>query len=657
MDLRTASRTATAVRLAAVLAAALSVLAVVAHLLTDAGDRSTALRTPEATLGPALAVAGALLVRRARRLPGLLLLIGLACSTYAASAAVTGWTGGRGAVGAPAAWLAAWTWVAAFPLLVVLLPLLFPDGRLPSSRWRPVLVLGGSVVGLLCVLAALAPGEVASTGVANPLGVDALAGARSAASAVLGGGLLLLAVAGLASLVVRRRAADTVVRQQVSWFGWGLAVVVVASFATDGWLLHLLSLALPAAVAVAVVRYRLYGIDVLVDRTLVGAVLLGGAALVYAAVVGWAGAVLGEQGAVPGFLGAAAVAVLFAPARRRVQLAVDRMLHGRRGDPYALLTELAAGLQDARSPRSALQSLVAGIADGLRLPLVAVRVDLPGGGAVVEQAGDARPVAHEVPLVWHGAPLGVLCAAARPGSDDLDAVDRRVLADLAGQVAAVAYALRLSADLESSRQELVTGIAEERRRLRRDLHDGLGPQLAGVALGLTTAERALRRDDAARAAGLLEAARSQLEGGVAEVRRLVHGLRPPALDDVGLLDALRTTGPAAAGLDVTVEGLGDLAALPAGVEVAAYRIAQEALTNVVRHSGATRARVVLRAGDDALEVEVVDDGTGIPAQRTAGVGLVSMRERAEELGGGCTVEPVDGGGTRVLARLPLGVPA
>jgi signal transduction histidine kinase len=403
------------------------------------------------------------------------------------------------------------------------------------------------------------------------------------------------------------------------------------------------------------VRWRLYGIEALVDRTLAGAVLVAGAAVLYSAVVGWAGAVSGRQGAVPGFVGAVAVALLFAPARRRVETAVDRMLHGRRADPYALLTDVAASLQSSRSPRAALQQVTREVRDALRLPAVELRVLLPDGGEVVERAGDPdRPVPHAVDLRWHGEPLGLLAVAARPGEDELEPPDRRLLGQLAGQLAAVAYALRLTADLEDGRRALVEGVAEERRRLRRDLHDGLGPQLAAVALGVSTAERALARADADRAAALLRGARDQLEGGVAEVRRLVHGLRPPALDDLGLLDALRTTGPAASGeLAVRFAVDGDLTGLPAAVEVAAYRIVQEALTNVLRHADVTAATVRLAVVDGALEVAVEDAGRGVPAQRTPGVGTTSMRERAEELGGTCELSPAPGGGTVVRSRLPL----
>jgi two-component system NarL family sensor kinase len=379
----------------AALSVLLSLTTVVLHLLTPLADRSSALSTPEATAGPALAVTGALLLRHAPvlRLPGLLLGIGLSASVYAAASAAAAGTRGEGLLGGLAAWLAAWTWASTFPALAVLLPLVFPDGRLPSPRWRPALVAGSAVVGAVCLVAALAPGPVAGLeGVDNPLGLEALRPVRRPVQGLLAVALPVLALTGLASLVARWRAADVTQRRQIGWFGYGLAVTVVAAFVTSGWLLHLLSLALPVGIAVAVVRWRLYGIEALVDRTLAGAVLVGGAAVLYTAVVGWAGAVLGRHGAVPGFAGAVAVALLFAPARRRVEVGVDRMLHGRRADPFALLTDVAASLQGSRSPRAALQQVTREVREALRLPAVELRVSLPDGGAVVERR--ASPTAR-----------------------------------------------------------------------------------------------------------------------------------------------------------------------------------------------------------------------------------------------------------------------
>jgi len=221
-------------------------------------------------------------------------------------------------------------------------------------------------------------------------------------------------------------------------------------------------------------------------------------------------------------------------------------------------------------------------------------------------------------------------------------------------------ALKLSADLQRSRERLVEAREEERRRLRRDLHDGLGPQLSSQALTIDAVRALMRRDPDAAEALLLDL-KADAQAAVTDIRRLVYGLRPPALDDLGLLGALRESAAqySAKGLGVLVEGPERLLPLPAAVEVAVYRIAQEALTNVARHAGANTCTVYLALGGArVLCLEVRDDGDGIPDPQThssvrAGLGLTSMRERATELGGSLVVEPLPEGGTRVRATLPL----
>nr|WP_246304771.1 sensor histidine kinase [Nocardioides thalensis] len=222
------------------------------------------------------------------------------------------------------------------------------------------------------------------------------------------------------------------------------------------------------------------------------------------------------------------------------------------------------------------------------------------------------------------------------------------------QAAAAARAAQLSDQLQASRERIVTAVEDERRRLRNELHDGLGPTLAAIASRIDTARITAQRAPT-EADHALAAARGDISGLLAEVRRLVHGLRPPALDDVGLAGALRQQAdrirtPA---LSVTVDVAADLGPLPAAAEVAAFRIASEALTNAVRHSGAGHAHVRIDVRDQELVVEVADDGVGIGPDSLAGVGLSSMRERARELGGRCTVESSAAGGTRVTAHLPI----
>jgi signal transduction histidine kinase len=229
-----------------------------------------------------------------------------------------------------------------------------------------------------------------------------------------------------------------------------------------------------------------------------------------------------------------------------------------------------------------------------------------------------------------------------------------VLDDLARQVGAAVHAVRLSTDLQHSRERLVTAREEERRRLGRELHDGLGPQLAGLTMKVEAARELIAsRPD--RAETLLLGLADQAEAAVADLRRMAYLLRPPALDTLGLLEALRSHA-AQQPLDVRVIAPPDLPPLPAAVEVAVYRIAVEALRNVVRHAGARRCSVLLAIGAGGLTLEVVDDGRGLAPGVAGGVGLSSMRERAAELGGRGTVEPGPGGGTRVVAELPCVLP-
>jgi signal transduction histidine kinase len=239
------------------------------------------------------------------------------------------------------------------------------------------------------------------------------------------------------------------------------------------------------------------------------------------------------------------------------------------------------------------------------------------------------------------------------------------VAEIARQAGVALHAVRLTAEVQRSREQLVETREEERRRVHRDLHDGLGPALAGMVMQLDLAAR-LTQVDAEGADAVLRAVRGEAQEAIADIRRLVYDLRPPALDELGLLGAIAqqasrfTTSTGAGGdarpLLVDVEVVGDVGMLPAAVEVAAYRIALEAMTNVARHAGATRCHVRL-SFEDSLELEVTDDGLGLAGDAEAHVGLGSMRERARELGGVCLVEATPDGGTRVFARLPLPTPS
>jgi signal transduction histidine kinase len=260
---------------------------------------------------------------------------------------------------------------------------------------------------------------------------------------------------------------------------------------------------------------------------------------------------------------------------------------------------------------------------------------------------------QSLPVFYQGETVGQLVLAPRAGEAQVTRADRRLLEDLAQHAGVIAHAVRLTTDLRRSRERIVVAREEERRRLRRDLHDGLGPMLASLTLTLAAAREYLPHDPTTTDS-LLQALASQVQGAVTDIRRLVYELRPPALDDLGLVGALReqTARSAPRGLQVCLDAPVPVDPLPAAVEVAAYRITVEALTNVVRHAQATSCMITVRREDD-LVIEIADDGRGIPAEASRGIGLHSMRERAEELGGHCTIVSPPGEGTRVTVCLPI----
>ncbi|MGP3916877.1 sensor histidine kinase [Nonomuraea sp. 10N515B] len=663
-------------RLVSALAVAAALAAVALPVLTGADYLERLMGTPEAVLAPAYAAAGAWLAghERARRIGLLLVTISAFAGCYVLSLSFTAWSDAAGLdtrllgldprpLAGAAAWLTTWCWIPPLGLVAVLLPLLLPEGRPLAGWWsRLPRVAAGLVIGAT-VVAAVTPRELGFASVPeNPLGIEAIEPVVLPVGLALLGGCVALMLLGLASLVVRFRRADGVERRQIAWIGYGVAATVVATAVAPWWVRALAVLLIPSCIVVAALRYRLYDIDVLVNRTLVAGVLLSGAALVYAAVVGWAGSVLGETSRATAFTAAFTIALLFHPARVRVQRAIDRLLYGDRADPHVLFLRVDAAVRGAGSPRQALRDAATAVALGLRLRGVAVSVRMPDGPDVETSTGhlDLR-FAGSFPLELHGETVGVLHAMPRTGSTILDPQDRVVLAALTGPLASTAQAVRLTHHLERSRDRLVTTREEERRRLRRDLHDGLGPQLAAIAMTVDTAGSVLGRGDTGRTARLIGAAADQTAEAIADVRRLVRGLRPPALDELGLVGALTSGLAAAATVDtdevpsITVHAeLGSSLELPAAVEVAAYRIVQEAVSNALRHGGPRQVTVTLREAGDDLAVSVTDDGTGFdPAVNRAGVGMASMRERAAELGGTVRLDSAPGKGTTVAALLPL----
>jgi signal transduction histidine kinase len=296
------------------------------------------------------------------------------------------------------------------------------------------------------------------------------------------------------------------------------------------------------------------------------------------------------------------------------------------------------------------------IADALRLPYVAVEPAEPVAGLAAVHGSPAAGVALRLPLVHGGEVVGTLILGARAHGEALGEADRRLLEDFVRQAAAAVSGVALAGEVQRSRERLVSAREEERRRLSGDLHDGLGPTLAGAILTIEAARGLVGRDPKV-VDELLDRAAASIETTVADVRRLVYGLRPPALDQLGLIGAIREQAAtlSAGGesrLVCNVVAPDPMPPLPAAVEVAVFRIAQEALTNLARHAQARTARVLITI-DEVLHLEIRDDGVGLPAERHAGVGLTSMRERAAELGGDFAIDSAPRRGTTVSVRLPL----
>ncbi len=550
----------------------------------------------------------------------------------------------------------AWSWPWSIGLFLPLALLLFPDGRPPSRRWRWVAVATVVTAPLFALEMGLSPqppDDRLPTGYLTLSSYDRLGWLWTVTELR---GVLLLALA-LTALGLRYRRGTEVLRRQLLWLVLatvGLVVAVVAWVFVQGTPIGVLFAIplVPVAITVAVLRHNLLDIRLLVSRAVVYGALSAAVFAGYAGLVVVLGTVVQARFG-PGVLAALLVALAFGPARSRLQRLVDRTLYGDRSDPARAMG--AVGAQLAAGADGGLAGVVAAVRESLRLPYVAVRTPTD----LLAAAGTAGDHVTELQLTYAGETVGALDVGLRRGETQLAPADRALLDVVAPPLALALHATRLTADLQQSRERAATAREEERRRLRRDLHDGLGPRLTGVAFRADAAANLLASDPD-EATRLLAALGSDTRAAIADIRRLVYGLRPPVLDQLGLVGALaqqlvslrRNDGtPVQAVLDAPA-----LPALPTAVEVAAFRIATEAVANAARHSSATRLVVRLQhdhgAGGGDLVVEVDDDGRAVNGAWRAGVGLTAMHERADELGGSCQAGPTAHGG-RVRARLPL----
>jgi signal transduction histidine kinase len=649
-------------RLAWVLAGVSVLLAAAGLVLLARNGSGWAQAHPDdAVNGIVYPVVGALILarRRGHRIGWLFVVIGLPMSTAIAAAQYS-------AAGLPGAdlsgWIARWVWLLGVPVIPTVVVLLFPDGELPSPRWRPVLWTGIVGIGLLVPAIAFLP-EQDPTAPANPYAIAALA---QPLRVVAGMGFVLLgagSLGALASLVVRYRTAEPVRRLQLRWFLAAACVVVFAVVLGNfvpvlGPAIQLVAFPLIAlATATAILRHRLYGIDAAISTSLVWASLsacvLGG----YLAMTALAGGLLPGRGGIwPAVIATAAVAVGFQPLRARLQSRVDRLVYGDRFDPAQGLRRLGDRLEGTIALDAVLPTVVAAIADALRAPAVELELHHEDGWLPGARHGSVPADPVVVPLWFRGEPVGRLRIASRVPGEEYTPEDHRLLEDLARQASVAVHAVQVTTALQHSREQLVGAREGERRRLRRDLHDEIGPSLAALSLGLA-ASRNLIPTDPHKAVELLRQLETETAGVVTQLRRVVEGLRPPQLDDLGLEGALaaRTAALSSPTMTVTLHTSGPLPDLPAATEVAAYRIVNEAVSNAVRHSGGTHCTVRLHV-DDVLTIETADDGHGLAHDRKDGIGLPSIKERVDELGGTLRITSTPGEGTRVLATLPCKLP-
>ncbi len=549
--------------------------------------------------------------------------------------------------------LGASLWIPALFIPVTVLVVLYPDGRLPARWWRWVNVAAVVGMALLTVAIGLAPGAVEGD-VRGERPVAALPHAISLALGVAGGVIVVAAmVASIGNAVLRAWRAEFPQRQQLLWLLTTAALAVAVAFLSlPAWIFDLGLVAIPAAIVVGVLRYRLLGVELIVRRTILYGSLTVLVIVVYT-VVNEAVAALVPSGPIAGIASAATVAVLLVPVRDRMQRGVDRLVYGARHDPLRAVRGMGAHL--AATTPDPLLAVVQAVAASVRAGYAAV-VDIDG--TLLAETGSPTEPRHALALSFNGDHVADLVVSPHAGEATLAPADHRIIEALAVPVAVVVHAGRLNRQITIARERLVAVTMTERQRIRRDLHDGLGPSLSGTALGLEAVEASLR-EDPERAAAIIERLREEVHRSVEEVRRIIDALRPTALDEHGLVAALRERAAAVSDragrrLSVRVDAPESMPELPGAVEVAAYRIADEAITNVVRHAGASVCMVSFRFDGD-LTIEVRDNGRGLPLQLGAdGVGLTSMRQRSEELGGSFHIaDTTNASGTTVIARIPL----
>ena len=585
--------------------------------------------------------------------------------------------------------------VVATLLIVVLL---FPDGRPLSRRWRPVVWVAVAVAAVGTLGFQLYRSNI--TGITNSL-VDhhanftnalGILGPHGLPSIVLGvaGALgILTALGAIIGLFLRRRRGSTELRQQLAWLGY-VGVIAAAAFvlaiplgnsiewlATLIWSVLFLDIlmGIPIACGIAVLRYHVYDLDVVVKKTVAFGALVALFTAVYAAVVIGVGAAIGHRGNTAlTFAGAALAAILFQPARVRVRRLADRLVYGERATPYELLSQLSGRLAGAYSTEDVLPRMAEIVATGTgaQTARVWLRVgdELRAAASWPAELDQANPLPmkngtlppslngeHAVEVRHQGDLLGAL-SVTMPASDPMNASKEKLVVDVASQAGLVLRNVRLTEELRAridelraSRQRLVTAQDEERRKLERNLHDGAQQQLVAISVKARLAEGLLRKDPQ-KAATMLSELQGETTEALDTLRELARGIYPPLLADRGLAAALEGQARRSV-VPVHVDAAG-LGRYPQETEAAVYFCCLEALQNVSKYANASGVEISIAADEGQLRFRVTDDGVGYDAERTPlGSGLRNMADRLSALGGRLEIRSTLGHGTTVVGELPL----
>jgi len=648
---------------------------------------------------------GCLIVRRQPRntIGWLLLIVPLVGSLTLANGAYTDQALVRAPGSLPfgtlGAWFDRWLLVLALEAFIPIF-LLFPDGRLPSrSRiWRSIgwVTFVAPIVTTLAF--ALTPGRLTGAmthlehlNVTNPVGIPGTRNLMNAISQISGMAMLATGLAGFVGLIARYRRAASEVRQQIRWLALvgaafvavlvgGIILGIAAPELSDGAVgtvifslaFTILVVGIPAACGVAILRYRLWDLDVVIRKAVVFAILAGFISLIYAGVsllpilIVGSGSDSDLRGVV--FAGTVVLVLLFQPVRQRARRFADRLVYGERATPYQVLSEFSGRVGEAYASDDVLPRIARVLveATGATSAVVWLRT----GGALrpaavwpagplpesLEVGDDAASELEGLGIVQvrhQGELLGAL-GVTMPPNDPLDPQRDRMIHDLAGQAGLVMRNVLLIEDLRASRQRLVAAQDEERRRIERDLHDGAQQQLVALTVQLKLAETMLARDPA-KGLELLDGLQGTAGDALEDLRQLARGIYPPLLADQGLIAALSSQAGRAA-IPTTVDG-DEVGRYAREIESAVYFCSLEALNNVVKYAGATRAEVTLRRDDGYIEFRVRDDGAGFdPDSTDSGTGLQGMADRVNAVGGSLRVESAPGAGTTVTGRVPAREP-